>query len=415
MDNQIAIQIIIFIICLFFSGYFSSAETALMGFNKIRMTSLAEDGNKKAKTVIKLIENPNILLSTILIGNNLANIGASSLATSLAIKLFGNTGVGIATGVVTLLVLIFGEITPKSLAANNPDKAALSFANPINVLSKKLRPIIFLMNIITSAIMKIIGVDKNINKNIITQEDLRTMVQVSQEQGSILDSEKDMIDNVFDIKKSLVKDIMTPRTDIVAVDSEISIEELKETFRNNEYSRIPIFEENIDNIKGIIHIRDLISIEDNEKDFNILQFSREPYFIYEYNKVEKIFKNMKDQQTHMAIVLDEYGGTVGLVTLEDIVEELVGEIEDEYDIQNIYVEKISENESMIEGTTKIETINEMFNLDIPDDDYDSIGGYVFGEIGRLPIKGDSIKYKGYTFTVDSMDHNRIEYILLKKE
>lgn len=415
MDTQILIQLIIFAICLFFSGYFSSAETSLMGINKIRITNWAEEGNKRAQTVLKLVENSNTLLSTILIGNNLANIGASALATSLSIQIFGNKGVGIATGIVTLLVLIFGEITPKSFAANNADKASLFFAKPIYILSKILKPIIILLNLLTGAIIKLLGGDKGENKDIITQEDLRTIIQVSQEQGTILDSEKDMINNVFDIKGSLIKDIMTPRTDMVAVDCDVTIDELKEVFRNNEYSRIPIYEDNIDNIKGVIHIRDLVTIEINRENFKVLDYSREPYFTYEYHKIEKIFKTMREEQNHMSIVLDEYGGTVGLVTLEDIVEELVGEIEDEYDVQNLDVKIINDNEALIEGSTKIETINEMFDLEIPDDEYDSIGGYVFGRIGKLPIKGNSIKLNNFTFTVNSMDHNRIEYILMKKD
>lgn len=415
MDTTVYIQIIVFILCLFLSAFFSSSETSLMGANKMRMKKLAEEGNKNAQTYLYLVDNSTILLSTILIGNNLVNIGASSIATSLAITFFEDKGVGIATGLVTLLVLVFGEITPKSLARNNPDNLALKLSRPIYILSKILRPIIAILNVITGALIHLLGGNKDSTQDLITQDDLRTMIKVSQEQGEILDSEKDMIDNVFEIKASQVKDIMTPRTDIIAIDSEMTYEEIKDLFNNNEFSRLPVYYDNIDSIKGIIHIRDLISKDIDIDHFNILDYVREPFFVYEYHNVSKLFKSLREEKTHMAIVLDEYGGTAGLITIEDILEELVGEIEDEYDIENIDIQIVGPNEAIIEGSTKIELVNEMFNSKIEDDSYESIGGVVFGKLGRMPEIGDKVQIDNMSFEIMSMDYNRIEYLRLTRD
>lgn len=415
MDTTVYIQIIVFILCLFLSAFFSSSETSLMGANKMRMKKLAEEGNKNAQTYLYLVDNSTILLSTILIGNNLVNIGASSIATSLAITFFEDKGVGIATGLVTLLVLVFGEITPKSLARNNPDNLALKLSRPIYILSKILRPIIAILNVITGALIHLLGGNKDSTQDLITQDDLRTMIKVSQEQGEILDSEKDMIDNVFEIKASQVKDIMTPRTDIIAIDSEMTYEEIKDLFNNNEFSRLPVYYDNIDSIKGIIHIRDLISKDIDIDYFNILDYVREPFFVYEYHNVSKLFKSLREEKTHMAIVLDEYGGTAGLITIEDILEELVGEIEDEYDIENIDIQIVGPNEAIIEGSTKIELVNEMFNSKIEDDSYESIGGVVFGKLGRMPEIGDKVQIDNMNFEIMSMDYNRIEYLRLTRD
>lgn len=415
MDTTVYIQIIVFILCLFLSAFFSSSETSLMGANKMRMKKLAEEGNKNAQTYLYLVDNSTILLSTILIGNNLVNIGASSIATSLAITFFEDKGVGIATGLVTLLVLVFGEITPKSLARNNSDNLALKLSRPIYILSKILRPIIAILNVITGALIHLLGGNKDSTQDLITQDDLRTMIKVSQEQGEILDSEKDMIDNVFEIKASQVKDIMTPRTDIIAIDSEMTYEEIKDLFNNNEFSRLPVYYDNIDSIKGIIHIRDLISKDIDIDYFNILDYVREPFFVYEYHNVSKLFKSLREEKTHMAIVLDEYGGTAGLITIEDILEELVGEIEDEYDIENIDIQIVGPNEAIIEGSTKIELVNEMFNSKIEDDSYESIGGVVFGKLGRMPEIGDKVQIDNMSFEIMSMDYNRIEYLRLTRD
>lgn len=415
MDTTVYIQIIVFILCLFLSAFFSSSETSLMGANKMRMKKLAEEGNKNAQTYLYLVDNSTILLSTILIGNNLVNIGASSIATSLAITFFEDKGVGIATGLVTLLVLVFGEITPKSLARNNSDNLALKLSRPIYILSKILRPIIAILNVITGALIHLLGGNKDSTQDLITQDDLRTMIKVSQEQGEILDSEKDMIDNVFEIKASQVKDIMTPRTDIIAIDSEMTYEEIKDLFNNNEFSRLPVYYDNIDSIKGIIHIRDLISKDIDIDHFNILDYVREPFFVYEYHNVSKLFKSLREEKTHMAIVLDEYGGTAGLITIEDILEELVGEIEDEYDIENIDIQIVGPNEAIIEGSTKIELVNEMFNSKIEDDSYESIGGVVFGKLGRMPEIGDKVQIDNMNFEIMSMDYNRIEYLRLTRD
>lgn len=405
-----SIQIIILIILLAFSAFFSSSETALMAIPRLRVRNLVNEEVKGAKTLDKLLSDPSRLLSTILVGNNIVNIAASSIATSLAIKKFGNTGVGIATGIMTLLVLVFGEVTPKSFAARNAENISLKVAKPLSFLIKILYPITAVFMAITRLFVIIIGGDPDEVKPFVTEEDLRTMVEVGHEEGVIQSEERTIIDNVFEFRESQVKDVMTTRTDMVAVDTEIEYEELMEIIREEQYSRLPVYEGTIDNVVGVIYVKDLIFKEVNLEDFKVTDYMREPFFTYEYQRISRLFEQLRHKRVALAIVLDEYGGTAGVATLEDLVEEIVGDIEDEYDTVDKLVTIINAHEFITEGTVKIEYLNDELHLNIDDQEYDTIGGYVFGAFGRIPEIGESIESEGKKFTIQALDKHRIERI-----
>lgn len=405
-----SIQIIILILLLIMSAFFSSSETALMALSKLKVRNMVNEGVKGAKTLDRLLSDPSRILSTILVGNNIVNIAASAIATSLAISKFGNTGVGIATGIMTLLVLIFGEVTPKSFAANNAEEIALKVAKPLDIITKILTPVTVILMGVTGVFVRMLGGDPDEDKPFVTEEDLRTMVEVGHEEGVIKNEERDIIDNVFEFRESQVKDVMTTRTDMVAVESSIDYDELIAIFKEEQYSRLPVYEGTSDSVIGVIYVKDLVFNEVDEEVFDIKDYMRDPFFTYESQRVSRLFEQLRSRRVALAIVLDEYGGTAGIVTLEDLVEQIVGDLEDEYDTVDKEITVINAHEFVAEGMVKIEDLNEDLNLNLSDEDYDTIGGYVFGAFGRIPVVGESINYEGKKFTVQAMDKHRIERV-----
>lgn len=405
-----SIQFIILIILLFLSAFFSSSETALMALSRLRVRNLVNEKVKGAKTLDRLLNNPTRLLSTILVGNNLVNIGASAIATSLAISKFGSTGVGIATGLMTLMVLVFGEVTPKSFAANNAEVIAIKVAKPLDILSKIFMPITVILMGITRVFVKLFGGDPDEDKPFVTEEDLRTMVEVGHEEGVIESEERNIIDNVFEFRESQVKDVMTTRTDMVAVEEDISYQELISIFKEEQYSRLPVYEGTSDNIIGVIYVKDLVFNEISEEEFDVKKYMREPFFTYEFQRISRLFEQLRHKRIALAIVLDEYGGTAGITTLEDLVEQIVGDLEDEYDTVDKQITVINAHEFITEGMVKIEDLNEQLHLNIDDHEYDTIGGYVFGAFGRMPEVGESIIADNMRFTVQALDKHRIERV-----
>lgn len=405
-----SIQLIILIILLIMSAFFSSSETALMALSRLRVRNMVNEKIKGAKTLDRLLNNPTRLLSTILVGNNLVNIGASAIATSLAISKFGSTGVGIATGLMTLMVLVFGEVTPKSLAANNAEKIALKVARPLDLLSKIFLPVTIILMGITRIFVRLFGGDPDEDKPFVTEEDLRTMVEVGHEEGVLQSEERTIIDNVFEFRGSQVKDVMTTRTDMVAVEEDISYQELIGTFKEEQYSRLPVYEGTSDNIIGVIYVKDLVFNEIAEEKFDVKDYMREPFFTYEFQRISRLFEQLRHKRIALAIVLDEYGGTAGIATLEDLVEQIVGDLEDEYDTVDKQITVINAHEFITEGTVKIDDLNEQLHLNIDEKEYDTIGGYVFGAFGRIPEVGESIVSENKKFTVQALDKHRIERI-----
>jgi putative hemolysin len=410
LDLSANVLLVLLGLLLCLSAFFSASETALMSLSKIRIAHLFESGVKGAGVVTRLRENPSKLLGTILVGNNLVNIAAASIATVLAIEYFGDTGVGIATGIMTVLVLIFGEITPKTLAAQNSEKVSLIVAKPISLLTYLLSPIVFVFTKIAGLFIRLLGGKSNDNLPTITEDELKTMVNLSEEEGVIKDHEKRMICNVFDFDDRLIKDVMIQRMDIVAINMNATYDEIMNIIKTEQYSRYPIYNKRIDNIVGILNVKELVFYRNSEEVFDITKFMKKPYYTFEYLKTSELFNEMKKRRTHMAIVIDEYGGTAGIITIEDLLEEIVGDISDEYDIQTKEIETIREGEYVVDGSTRIEQLNEQIGTRIESEHYDSIGGFIIGEIGRLPQQGESIEHENTKFLIENMERNRVKKI-----
>ncbi|QNM06815.1 HlyC/CorC family transporter [Qiania dongpingensis] len=410
MDPSDVIQIVVLLVLLFLSAFFSSAETALLSMSNVRIRTLVDEGNQKAVTLEKVVHNKGKMLSAILIGNNVVNLSASSLITSLVIKKFGNAYVGAATGVITLLILIFGEISPKTMATLKAENIALKFAGIISVLMKILTPVIFIVNLLAGGFLRLMGIDPNAKSDTITENELRTIVDVSHEEGVIESEERWMINNVVDFGDAQAKDIMVPRIDMVFASEDATYQELLEIFRENMFTRVPIYRDTTDNVIGIINMKDLLFYKEDTP-FNVQDYLREAYFTYEFKKTSELFIEMRQNSVSLAIVLDEYGATAGLVTLEDLLEEIVGEIRDEYDEDELEsLQKINDLEYRVEGSMKLDDINEALGLDLSSEDYDSVGGLIIGGLDHVPVAGESITEDGIRFVVETMDKNRIEWV-----
>lgn len=410
MDSSDAIQFLILIILICLSAFFSSAETSMTTVNKIRIQALADQGDKRALTLLNVIEDSGKLLSTILIGNNIVNISASSLATTLTMRLFGNAAVSISTGIITLLVLIFGEITPKTLATVHAEKMALSYAKVIRILMFILTPVIFIINKLAQGVLTLMRIDANAKGNTITEHELRTLVNVGHEEGVIESEERQMIYNVFDFGDSQAEDVMIPRIDVTFADVNSSYEDLVGLFRDEKHTRFPVFEDTTDNIIGIVNVKDLLLT--SKEDFSVRKILREAYFTYEYKRTSELLMEMKENSVTFAVVLDEYGATSGIVTLEDLIEEIVGDIHDEYDSEEEELrEIIPDREYIALGSARLDDLDEILHLNIASDDYDSIGGYIIEQLDRFPTAGESVTTDGgIRLVVDKAERNRIETV-----
>lgn len=407
-------QIILLIILILLSGFFSSAETALTTCNKIKMRTLADNGNASAKRVLKITDNSGKMLSAILVGNNVVNLSASSISTSLVIGLWGNTAVGIATGIITLLILIFGEISPKTLASIHADSIALAYSGVISLLMKLLTPVIFLINKMAMGVLFLLRVNPDKAQNTMTEDELRTIVDVSHEEGVIETEEHEMINNVFDFGDAQSKEIMVPRIDMTFADIDSSYDELLDIFREDHFTRLPVYEGSTDNVIGILNMKDLLLCEDREH-FTVRDILRKPYYTYEHKNTAELLIEMRQSCNNIAIVLDEYGATAGLITLEDLLEEIVGEIRDEYDDdEEDPLQKINEYEYMVQGSMNLTDLSEALELDLTSEDYDSIGGYMIGLLDHLPIVGESLITPDQVFLrVEDMEKNRINKIFMR--
>lgn len=405
-------QIILLVILVILSGFFSSAETAFTAANRLKLRHMAEEGSKSAKRALRLIENPSKLISALLIGNNIVNIFASSLATLVAIDLYGISATGIATSILTIVIIIFGEITPKSFATQHAEKVSMMFSKPVGILMTLLTPFVIIFYSIASWIIKLFGGDISQSHPLVTEEELKTMVDVGSEEGVFEQEEKEMLHNIFDFGDLQVRDIMVQRVDITALDVDATYEEVLEIVKDEQFSRFPVYREDIDDIIGILNVKDLLFLTEVEKrGFKLEDYIREPYFAYEFKRITDLFKELKKTRTHISIILDEYGGTVGIVTIEDLLEEIVGEIDDEYDDdKETDIETIRKNEYMVSGSYRLDELNDLIGTDIESEEFDSIGGYLIGILGTFPASGEVIETDGIRFVVDEVDKNRIKKI-----
>ena len=411
MDTPGVIQLVVLFVLIILSGFFSSAETALTTVNRVRMRALEEEGNKRAAKVNKILDNYSKMLSTILVGNNIVNLSASSLATTLALRI--NLAVGIATGILTLVILIYGEIMPKTWAMLNAERISLVYSGIIYVLMLVLTPVIFIIDRLANIFMKLLRIDPNKKVNTMTETELKTYVDVSHEDGVIESEEREMIYNVFDFSDALAKDIMIPRINMVTVNVNASYEKVMNIFRESMYTRLPVYEDDKDNIIGLINIKDFILSQDKET-FQIRNILRDAHYTYEYKKIADLMYEIREKTTSVTFVLNEYGATVGMITLEDLLEEIVGEIRDEYDADEAeYIQKVGERTYLVEGSMKLDDINDALDTDLESEDYDSIGGIIIECLDRLPEDQEEVTLKdGIRLKVQGIDQNRISKVLM---
>ena len=423
MDIQSIYQGICLVFPLFLSAFFSGTEIAFMELNKFRIKNLV-DKNPKTKKLLFWLKNPHKVLTVIAICNNFVNIAASAIATSIAITIAtkhgiaNNVGVGISVGIMTFLILVFGEITPKNFAKNNYETLALFAITPIKILTKILMPVAKTLLFITKIIIRMFGGQIEKEPSILTGEEIKSLISVGEEEGAIEEEEKEMINSIFEFGDTIVREVMVPRTDIQSIDANENISEVIKTIVETHHSRIPIYEENIDNIIGILYVKDLVSRwEAYKQGENIVlkDLIRTPYFVPETNKAKDLFAQFKKKKNHMAIVVDEYGGTAGLVTIEDVIEEILGEIEDEYDREDDQFQPLGNGITLIDGRTNIDTVNEELDIQIPQgDDYDSIAGFIVNILGRVPKTGEIVNYKNLKIVIAEADLRHISKIKIAR-
>jgi gliding motility-associated protein GldE len=399
-------------ILLVLSGFFSGSETALISLNKFRLRKLIREGHKNAILLEKLLKDPNKMLAAILVGNNLVNVAIAALMTSLAINAFGSKGVGIATGVATLLILVFGEILPKSYATKNSEKLSLWAAKPVQITILMFSPVVNLFSILTGVLLSITGGEKRYP--FVSEEELKLLMDLGAEEGVIQEAEKEMIHGVFEFGETMAREIMTQRTDMKRVNVDSSIGDILEFVISTGHSRIPVYENNIDNIIGILYAKDLFQHIKDKKEFDLRQAVRPAYFVPETKNLDDLFREMRAKKVQIAIVLDEYGGTAGLVTLEDLLEEIVGEISDEYDVEEHPVKIIDENTVIVDAKMPIEEVGDLLSVKLKTDGQESIGGLVYSLFDRIPKEKDSITSEGLAFMVEEMIGKRILKVKITK-
>mgnify|MGYP003375810045 FL=1 len=413
MDSSSVLQFIFLIVLIALSAFFSSAETALTTVNRVRVRTLIDEGNRRAAVLQKVLDNYSKMLSSILIGNNVVNLSASALTTTLAMKLWGNYAVSIAPGVLTLVVLLCGEIVPKNAATLNAEKISLAYARIIYYLMKLLTPLIYIVDRLSVGIMILLHVDPNKKKDQITESELKTYVDVSHEAGVIESEEREMIYNVFDFSDAVAKDIMIPRIDMSTINVEAGYEELLGVFKEYMYTRIPVYQDDNDNIIGLVNIKDFILVEDREN-FKITDILRDAYYTYEFKKTADLMIEMREKRFNVAFVLNEYGSCVGMITLEDLLEEIVGEIRDEYDAdEDELIQEIGERQYLVEGGMKLDDINDALGTELESEDYDSIGGIIIEILDRMPVPGDEVTTEaGIMLRAENVQQNRITKVLM---
>ncbi len=406
MDSPGPIEIVTLIILIFLSGFFSSAETAFVSCNKARIRSLADDGNKKAARVLRILEKGSKLLSTVLIGNNIVNLTASAISTMLATEYFG-IPVGIMTGILTFVILIVGEVVPKTWATVSADKMALAYSGIIEMLMVIFTPFILIVNGVAKAILFVMRIDADGRPDAITEDAIKTYVDVSHEDGEIEPEERDMIYNLFDFTDHVAKDIMIPKVRMVSIDVESKYEEVLAVFKEYMYTRLPVYEGEKENIIGVINMKEFIGLD--RKGFSVRNIMREAYFTHEFKKTQDLLAQMRKETFNIVFVLSEYGTVEGMITLEDLLEELVGEIRDEFDEdEKELIQKLEDGKYLVEGALSIDDFNEAVGTSLSSEEYDSMGGIIIERLDHMPEDGDEVTLEdGTVLKVIGMDQNRI--------
>lgn len=411
MNNNTIIILLVVLVLL--SAFFSATETAFSSLNKVRLKYLANNGNKKAQKTLKLADDFTSLLSTILIGNNIVNITASSLSTVLFINMFGENGVSLSTLVMTIIILIFGEITPKSIAKEMPESYAMTVCSIISVLNTILKPVNFFFDRI-KRFASLVFKNKEEDNSMISEEFL-TMVEDAQEEGDMDEHEADLITNAIEFNDLDVRDILTPRVDVVAVDVEdYTMDEIKNLYRDHGYSRLPVYEGSIDNIIGVIHEKDFYFLYYTDTATTLRQMIKPVIYTSPHVKISALLRQLQSTKSHMAIVIDEYGGTAGIITMEDILEELVGEIYDEHDEVVEYYKKLDDHTFLVKGDTDIDDLFKHFDIHMKEEyNFNTTSGWVIHNMDKIPLIGEGFDFKNMHITVTDADNKKVNEIKIE--
>jgi putative hemolysin len=398
----------ILVLALIVAAMAAAAETALTSVNRIRLRNLQEEGDKKAKRILRLIDQPQIFLSTILAASNLAIIVASSVATLLAINLFSSAGEVIETIVLAIFVLIFVEITPKTAAVQAPERWARVLVRPVEAVGFVLRPLITALTFITNGIVRLFGGQVSHRGPFLTEEELRLLVDVGQEEVKLEEEKRDMIHNVFELGDTMVREVMVPRIDMVTVEADAPVDEALKLIIQGGQSRIPIYDTTIDNIVGLLYAKDLLRVVATHEQLpDVSSLARPAYFVPETKRLDDLLRELQNQRVHMAIVVDEYGSVAGLVTIEDLVEEIIGDIKDEYDTEEQLFERVGENEYLVDAKVSLDDLNDLLDSKLESEDYDTLGGFVYANLDKIPTIGDTITEDGFRFTVMGTKGRRV--------
>jgi len=415
LDESILIRLILLGGLLALSAFFSGCEAAFFSLGQFKLDHLKAQKGRRGELVADLLADPRKLLTTIYVGNELVNVAVAAVVTSLSLHLFGSRGVGIAIGVATLLILIFGEITPKTLVLRHAEGYALNSAPFLKFFAGVVRPVNWVLTGIANQFVRLLVRQKKEGEtDHLTEEEIKTIITVGEGEGVIEADEKDMIHNIFEFGDTTVWEIMTPKNDIFSLDVHTLVPEIISLTQKSFFSRIPVYEENKDNIIGVLYMKDILRLKiSGWKDLSLRQLLHPPFIIPESKKVSDLLRDFKVKKVHMAIIYDEYGSLKGIVTLEDVLEEIVGEIEGEHRKDEVPIVKLGEKEYSVLGGVSIQDFNEEFGCSIPDEEYNSIGGFVFSLVGRLPVRGESVSHERFQFSVEKLKGPRIMKLHLK--
>lgn len=401
---------------LLLSAFFSGSETALLAANKLRLRQMDEEGSRRAGLIRRLLEEPGRVLTALLVGNNIVNVAATVLATAILVELWGRArGPIYALVGMTILLLVVGEITPKTFAAKHADRVALLVARPVSWLTTLLSPVIRVLSLLSNVLVRPLGGRVNLTSPLVTEEEIRLLVKVGEEEGVIQEDEREMIHSIFEFGDTVVREVMVPRIDMVCAADTDTVADALRVVRAEGHSRLPVYHESIDQIVGIVHVKDLLTyVQDGREQAAVKEAARAAFFIPESKPLDGLFREMRRKKAHMAIVVDEYGGTAGLVTIEDLLEEIVGPILDEYDVEEKLLEIVNERVALVDGRVSLEEVNEQLGLDLPVGDVDTVGGFVYARLGRVPAQGESVTTDGVELFVERLEGHRIARVRITK-
>ena len=407
------VQVVVILLLIAFVALMAASETAITRMNRVRAYRLVEEGRRGASSLVKIAENPAPYLNVVLLLTLLAQIGGTTIATSLAVRLLHGAGEIVATIVMTLLLFVFAEVTPKTFAIQQTDRVALRLAPLLYTLGRALGPPARALLKIANVIMPGKGLPQG---PYITEQELRALADVASDEQQIDKAENQLIHSIFEFGDTIAREVMVPRPDVVAIEATKTLHDVQDLMLRHGYSRLPVYRDELDNIVGVVHAKDVLrTVYQGKTDVPLSDVVRKAHFVPEQKKVAELLREMQQEKFHIALVTDEYGSVSGLVTLEDLLEELVGEITDEYDRDELHVEQVSENAFRVNGSVPISEINELLDVELPDEEWDTVAGLMLGLLGHIPAQAEEVRYQNLTFVAERVQRRRIAQVLIRRE